>query len=714
MSAGTSGLVAVTIALLVAVLTLPLSAGGAGAGSPSSAELAALARPLPRSALSAQHIYFVLTDRFANGDTKNDRGGRTGPAGVTGFAPADTGFFHGGDLSGLTAGLDYVKRLGMTAIWVTPPVVQRTVQGVTAGYHGYWGTDFTNVDPHLGSNEDFRRFVSRAHALGLKVVLDVVANHTGDVVAYRGAGAAGAPYVEQTAKPYRDTEGRPFDPAAAAQANAFPELYPDARSFPYQPVVAPADTDVKKPSWLNDLRNYHNRGDSTFAGESVTFGDFFGLDDLFTERPEVVQGQIELWSDWIRDYQLDGFRLDTVRHVDPPFWRTFLPAIGRAARAAGRPDFSVFGEVFDPASTAATIRRVGMLSVLDFSFPAAVVPFAAGIGDASDLAALFDQDDLYTTASSSAYDLTTFLGNHDVGRVGFTLIGAAGGDKRRALSHDLLAHDLLFLLRGAPVLYYGDEAGMTGSGDGKDRSARQDMFPTAVAAWRTEPRIGARAVGRRSSFDLTHPVARRIQALTTLVDRNPALRNGAQITRFTGRGGAKSVYAVSRIERTTRTEYLVAFNNGSAGKTVRVPTSSPRTRFDVIWPLQRRGDVSDRAGLVTVTVPAGGSTVLRATRRLPAAPGRAVTLAQPVLDETAGLFRLGAEVPGVDAGSVTFAARSEGTKGWVRLGTDDARPFRLVLQPGRFVRGRSISIVAIARSSSGRTTVSSTRSLVRR
>ena len=619
-----------------------------------------LARPLPRSSLSAQRIYFVMTDRFANADPGNDRGGRTGAAGVTGFDPRDTGFFHGGDLSGLRARLGYVKRLGMSAIWVTPPVTQRTVQGTSAGYHGYWGTDFTNVDPHLGTNDDFRRLVERAHALGLKVFLDVVVNHTGDVVAYRGAGGAGAPYVEQSAKPYRDSDGKPFDPAVAARANAFPDLYPDERSFPYRLVVEPADTDVKRPAWLNDLRNYHNRGDSTFNGESVTYGDFYGLDDLFTERPEVVRGEIELWSGWLRDYGLDGFRLDTVRHVDPHFWRAFLPAIEKAARDAGRPGFGVFGEVFDPAATAATVRRVGMQSVLDFSFQSTMVPYAAGVADASSLAALFDQDDLYTTSSSSAYDLATFLGNHDIGRIGFALLRAAGGDVRKALARDLLAHDLLFLLRGAPIVSYGDEAGMTGSGDGTDKAARQDMFPTAVSEWRTEPRLGARPVGRGSSFDPGHPVARHIRALATLVERNPALRNGAQLTRFAGKGGAPSVFVVSRIDRAARREYVVAFDNGAAARTVRVPTSSPRTRFDVLWPVPHGGDTSDTAGILSVTVPAGGSIVLRATRPLPDAPRRDVTLAPPVFDAVAALFRLRAVVPGIDPATVTFAARVRG------------------------------------------------------
>ena len=664
--------------------------------------------------LSAQRIYFVLTDRFANGDTGNDRGGGTGAAGLTGFDPRDPGYFHGGDLEGLTAELGYVKRLGMTAIWVTPPVTQRAVQGASAGYHGYWGTDFTRVDPHLGTNDEFRDLVDRAHALGLKVFLDVVVNHTADVIAYQGAGGAGAPYVEQSASPYRDTRGKPFDPAVAARVNSFPDLYADRRSFPYLPVVDPASEESKEPSWLEDVRNYHNRGDSTFSGESVTYGDVYGLDDLFTEKPEVVQGEIALWSSWIRDYRLDGFRLDTVRHVDPHFWRTFLPAIEEAARAAGRPAFGIFGEVFDPAATAATVRRVGMPSVLDFAFQSTVVPYAAGIGDASALTALFDQDDLYTTASSSAYDLTTFLGNHDIGRVGFTLLRAAGGDARRALAHDLLAHDLLFLLRGAPVVYYGDEVGMTGSGDGTDKAARQDMFPTAVSAWRTEPRLGAPPVGRRSSFDLSRPVARRIQRLATLVARNPALRNGAQLPRFEGKGAARSVYVVSRIDRAARREYVVAFNNSAAAKVVRVPTSSPHTRFEVVWPSRRPGGTSDRTGLLAIRVPGDGSTVLRAMRPLPWAPGRPVTLARPVFDAAAALFRLHAEVPGVDPATVTFVARSTGTHGWIRLGTDDARPYRLVLEPARFARGRSVSIVAVARSSSGGVTVSSPQTLVRR
>jgi glycosidase len=713
-TSGRRAVAVIAAGLVAAVMSFVLSASAADNGSlPTELELAALTKPRARSGLGAERIYFVMTDRFANGDRLNDRGGLSGQKSVTGFDPADSGYFHGGDLAGLTEKLPYVKRLGMSAVWVTPPVAQRTVQGASAGYHGYWGIDFTKIDPHLGDREAFRRFVDRAHSLDLKVYLDVVVNHTGDVISFRDAGAAGAPYVDQATTPYRDIDGNAFDPASVAGNAAFPEIAPDKRTFPYEPVIAKADANVKQPDWLNDVRNYHNRGDSTFNGESTTYGDFFGLDDLFTERPEVVQGEIELWASWIRDFHVDGFRLDTFKHVSPAFWRAFLPAIQSAARDAGIPDFSVFGEVFDQAATAAAVRRTGVQSVIDFSFQSTVLPFAAGIGEASDLSALFDQDDLYTTATSSANNLATFLGNHDLGRVGFTLLGAASGAAPKALRADLFAHELLFLLRGAPVVYYGDEVGMTGSGDGKDKAARQDMFATAVPEWRVERRLGAPPVRGKPAFDLRHPLARRIAALGTLVERYPALRDGAQIPRFAGRNQAAGVFAVSRLDPKERVEYIVAFNNGAQARSVLVTTSTPNTRFAALWPAVGRGASSDQLGRLLVRVLPNRAAVLRARRQLAPAPSPGATLDAPSFDVTAGLLRLAANVPGTDLGSVTFAFRSEGTDGWVALGTDAARPYRLFAEPGRFKRGRKISVVAIVRTTSGAIAVSAPASFTR-
>ena len=698
-------------AIVAAGVTALLGAGATAAGkqappAPAGSELTALATPPPRSGLSSQRIYFALTDRFENGGTGNDRGGRTGGFAETGYGPSDPGAFHGGDLRGLTERLDYIRQLGATAIWITPPFVQRTTQGATAGYHGYWGIDFTRVDTHLGAVDDFRAFVDAAHERGMRVILDVVANHTGDVISYSGAGAAGAPYVEQKDRPYRDTRGRAFDPARYAGKPTFPAMYPDRRSFPYRPVVRPAERSLKRPAWLNEVRNYHNRGDSTFQGESIRYGDFYGLDDLFTEKPEVVRGVIQMYADWVRKYRLDGFRLDTARHLNDRFLRAFVPAMIQAGRKVGVRDFMLFGEVFDPAATSTFVRRGLLPSVLDFSFQQSVVPYAAGVGGGSTLASLFDQDDLYTTARSSAYDLVTFLGNHDMGRIGYFL---SGGRSAAPLAADLLAHDILFLTRGAPAVYYGDEAGMTGSEDGKDRYARQDMFATQVVAWQQEPRIGSAPIGTSSSFDLSHPVARRIAALSELVDRYPALRSGAQITR----ASSGRVFATSRIDRADRREYVVAFNNGPTSRTVSVATSSPDTRFAEIWPQQAAAAESDRAGVVELTVPARSSLVVRANDRLQEAPRTDVALRRPIYDRLLGVFRLRAEVAGRDPAEVTFAYRSASGKRWVRLGTDDARPFRLALEASRVPLGRRAWVVALVRSSSDSVAASSVQSLVR-
>ncbi|MGH8285297.1 MAG: alpha-amylase family glycosyl hydrolase, partial [Steroidobacteraceae bacterium] len=118
-------------------------------------------------------IYFLLPDRFANADPSNDRGGLAGGRLVTGFDPTSKGFYHGGDLAGLSSRLDYIRSLGATAIWLAPVFKNKPVQGApgeeSAGYHGYWVTDFTRVDPHFGNEREMRAFVDAAHARGMKV-----------------------------------------------------------------------------------------------------------------------------------------------------------------------------------------------------------------------------------------------------------------------------------------------------------------------------------------------------------------------------------------------------------------------------------------------------------------------------------------------------------------------------------------------------------------
>src|SRR5918998_649329 len=142
-----------------------------------------------RAAVTDQNFYFVMADRFANGSTANDHGGLPPGkgAGQSGFDPTGKGWYHGGDLKGLIGKLDYIQGLGTTALWLTPSFKNKAVQPEdnSAGYHGYWITDFTQIDPHLGSNADLQALVEAAHARGMKVYFDIITNHTADVIRYR-------------------------------------------------------------------------------------------------------------------------------------------------------------------------------------------------------------------------------------------------------------------------------------------------------------------------------------------------------------------------------------------------------------------------------------------------------------------------------------------------------------------------------------------------
>ena len=182
------------------------------AGDYTAADDALVTDPV-RQPGSAEQFYFVMTDRFANGDPSNDTGGLTGDRLATGLDPTDKGFFQGGDIAGLRSQLDYIEGLGTSAIWLTPSFKNRPVQGeganASAGYHGYWVTDFTQIDPHLGTNAELEALIADAHARGIKVYFDIITNHTADVISYEENQFS---YIDQATSPYRDAAGTVFDP----------------------------------------------------------------------------------------------------------------------------------------------------------------------------------------------------------------------------------------------------------------------------------------------------------------------------------------------------------------------------------------------------------------------------------------------------------------------------------------------------------------------
>ncbi len=201
------------------------------AGDYTAEDDALVAAPV-RQPGSSEQFYFVMTDRFANGDPSNDTGGLSGDRLATGLDPTDKGFFQGGDIAGLRSQLDYIEGLGTSAIWLTPSFKNRPVQGegtnASAGYHGYWVTDFTQIDPHLGTNAELEALIADAHARGIKVYFDIITNHTADVISYEENQFS---YIDQATSPYRDAAGTAFDPADYAGTNTFPALDP-ATSFP--------------------------------------------------------------------------------------------------------------------------------------------------------------------------------------------------------------------------------------------------------------------------------------------------------------------------------------------------------------------------------------------------------------------------------------------------------------------------------------------------
>jgi glycosidase len=565
-------------------------------------------------------VYFVLPDRFANGDPTNDRGGLKGDRLATGSDPASRGFYHGGDLKGLTAKLDYIQGLGATAIWLAPIFKNKPVQGAkgqeSSGYHGYWVTDFTTVDPHFGTEADFRALVDAAHARGMKVYMDIIANHTADVIQYAESPTSAAPYRSKADYPWSRKGG-----VKGAAINAGFEGDQDASAvnwgkltdpaFAYTPVVPKGEERVKVPAWLNDPIYYHNRGDTDWKGESAQYGDFVGLDDLATEDPRVVAGFIDIYKGWIDRFGIDGYRIDTARHVNPEFWRAFIPAIRAHAADKGIPNFHVFGEVatgdYDPALLASWTRNAAFPAVLDFAFMRAAVDAASGKSGTEMLARMVEDDGLYEGGKAAALQLPTFLGNHDAGRFGWLLRqqNPAMNDAE-AMARDMLGHAMLLTLRGVPTLYYGDEQGFAGKGN--DQQARQDMFASRVAEYNADTLIGTDATTARDNFDAGHPLYREIARLAKIRRETPALSRGATILRASS--DKPGLFAVSRIDPQTGREVVVAFNTSTATLSGHIAVDPASSAFSALaGPCPARPAAP---GSIALSLPAFGYAVCAA------------------------------------------------------------------------------------------------------
>ena len=630
----------ITLALLVAVfLSLATISFGANLAS-------------PKVGLSQDLIYFVMPDRYKDGDKKNNDNG--------GFNTSLTAFYHGGDLKGLTGtcepgddGLARIKSLGFTAVWLTPLVTQQEAIGAGSGYHGYWGVDFLNVDPHLGTNADMLEFSKCAKKLGLKIVLDVVTNHTGDVIKYLG----NSPYIPAEFK------------------------------------------NLKNPAWLNDLNNYHNVGDVGRCwgnGNCTKLGDFYGLDDLATEKPVVYKGWADVYGRWISEYGISAFRVDTARHVDDKFFKNWSPLIKTTAKKSGIKDFTIFGEVFDYSTLnlMTYVRQNKIETVLDFPFQAKATEYASGYSNAPTLSALFENDDYYISAQSSPSNLVTFLGNHDVGRVGYIIANKRIQPVDQLLPRTNLANALMYFSRGIPVVYYGDEVGMTGSNSGKDQFARQDMFKTDIELWKNETRVGGLPIGDGDAFSATSqsPVANYLIKLAEIRKSNPALANGPMLERYS----KNALYVISKKDVVQNREYIFAFNNSDTDEIVTVTTATSGGDWTQILGTTK---VEAKLNVLSFNVPALSTIVLKAGNTINQFATKHTKLSTSV-DDLTGFYKVKAGISSKDFLSVEFFARNVGSTKWLSQGVDTAAPYSIFIDPLDFPR-KKIELRAIARNSKG-------------
>ena len=376
-----------------------------------------------------------------------------------------------------------------------------------------------------------------------------------------------------------------------------------------------------------------------------------------------------------------------------------MPKIRAAARAAGVPAFEVFGEVFetDAATLASFVRERGVPNVIDFPLQDALVRYAGGSAGARGIATRLGDDDYFRLGNGVAPAPVTFLGNHDVGRAALKIKEQGGAEGAELLARDLLGHSLLYLLRGAPAVYYGDEVGHA-------RVAAATRRPVRISsrrASRSGRRRSAWALRRSaagSSFDLVaHPVSEHLRALGALRDAHPALSTGASFVRVAREGDARREpdrprrAAASTLRRSTQSEEPA---------TVTVQTATPSSSWSALMGLGaiRNREPRERPDDCFASLRSRPS-LFRAEVELPRRGAARLTV-RVAPDRFTNLVRIGATATSVDPLSVTFAVKRPG-KRWARIGTDDGAPYGVFVDPRDYRRGQSVSFVAVARASDG-------------
>ena len=346
-------------------------------------------------------VYFMMTDRFFDGNESNNT---ASGADTYGDNP---GLYHGGDFAGVTTKLDYLQNLGVNTIWITPIV--ENIKGVAvtdegskdvpynAAYHGYWASDFTKLNPTLGTTEEFETMISEAHKRGMRIMVDIVVNHAG-----------------------YGTE------------STFADMLRDK---------SVSEGDIK--SWQS------------------------GLPDFATENADVRAKLVEWQTAWMKDYGVDYFRVDTVKHVDSTTWAAL-----KNSTTEVNPAFKMIGEYYGAgyASNGSTLGSGQMDADLDFDFNDQATSFVSG-----NISSVEKFLSARNSALNNAYMTGQFLSSHDEDGFKASLINGKGYTEDEATSAALVAATLQLTAKGIPVIYYGEEVGLSGLNNYPYQTNRYDM-----------------------------------------------------------------------------------------------------------------------------------------------------------------------------------------------------------------------------------------------
>ncbi|GAA3457098.1 alpha-amylase family glycosyl hydrolase [Dactylosporangium matsuzakiense] len=475
-------------------------------------------------------LYFLIVDRFSDGGERGYRDS-DGTTVMTGTTPplreADRGNavrtaadaarwrdagvgWVGGTLNGLRSKLGYLRRLGVSAIWVSP--VLKQVSGA-ASYHGYAIQDFLAVDPHFGTNEDLKALVAQAHAEGLRVVLDVVLNHAGDVFGYEGDAQP-----VWTGQRYPVRGFRAPDGLASLPVGPIPQSYPDGGVWPAELQSTATFTGKGR---IVDWDRYPEYLEGDFEDlKDIALGT--GPADDYTPSAALLT-LVRAYQYWIAYADLDGFRVDTVKHMDPGAARYFASAIHEFAQSIGKERFYLIAEITgDRAFAYNTLDAVGMDAALGLAdVQDRLERTAKGGTDPAEYFALF-RNSLQVGRDSHAWfrdKVVTAYDDHDQVRKGPWKARFAADEPGRRLALVALALNAATL--GIPCIYYGSEQGFDGQG-GHDRYIREAMFGGEFGPFRSR---GGHA------FDEDHETYRQLKQILAVRRRLPALRRGRQYLR---------------------------------------------------------------------------------------------------------------------------------------------------------------------------------------